>query len=256
MIDVSKTELKTPQLAVQLRDIEVSFLIQKYGVSSVKEYLFSLGRKQLFEHKIVLREINLDILRGETFGFLGRNGAGKSTLLRVIAGVIQPRRGSVKVFGRLAPLLALGVGLEPELSGMENIILCGTLMGLSNQEIRRKTSAIIDFSELSDSIHMQVKRYSSGMLARLAFAIATAIEPEILIVDEVLSVGDIGFQKKCAGWMEKVRMQGCTILYVSHSPEHVRKMCSRAAYIENGMITFVGDSHSACDYYLSKFPEL
>lgn len=246
-------DLQTHSLAVQLRNIEVSFLIQKYGVSSIKEYFFSFGRKQMFEYKTILREINLDIMEGETFGFLGRNGAGKSTLLRVIAGVIQPRRGSVKIFGRLAPLLALGVGLEPELSGMENIILCGTLMGLSHQEIKAKTDEIIDFSELSESIHMQVKRYSSGMLARLAFAIATAVEPEILIVDEVLSVGDIGFQKKCADWMEKVRMQGCTILYVSHSPEHIRKMCTRAACMEDGMITFVGDSTSACDYYLSQF---
>jgi ABC-type polysaccharide/polyol phosphate transport system ATPase subunit len=246
-------EVQSHDLAIQLRDIEVSFLIQKYGVSSIKEYLFSFGRKQMFERKSILRGVNLDILAGETFGFLGRNGAGKSTLLRVIAGVIQPRKGSVRVFGRLAPLLALGVGLEPELSGMENINLCGTLMGLSNKEIKAKTSEIIDFSELSESIHMQVKRYSSGMLARLAFAIATAIEPEILIVDEVLSVGDIGFQKKCADWMEKVRMQGCTILYVSHSPEHIRKMCTRAACLENGMITFVGDADAACDYYLSQF---
>lgn len=207
----------------------------------------------MFERKSVLREINLDILAGETFGFLGRNGAGKSTLLRAIAGVIKPNSGSVRVFGRLAPLLALGVGLEPELSGLENIKLCGTLMGLSSREIEAKTDGIIAFSELSDSLHLQVKRYSSGMLARLAFAIATAIEPEILIVDEVLSVGDIGFQRKCSDWMEKVRMQGCTILYVSHSPEHIRTMCTRAACLENGTITFVGDSNAACDYYLSKF---
>ncbi|MGF1522352.1 MAG: ABC transporter ATP-binding protein [Leptolyngbyaceae cyanobacterium] len=241
------------ELAIQLRDIEFSFLIQRYGVGSLKEFLLKPRKGKYFTYKTVLRDINLDIFRGETFGLLGVNGSGKSTLLRIVAGILQPNRGSVQVFGRVAPLLALGVGLQPELSGLENIQLCGTLMGLSPGEIKRSRDRIIEFSELSASVTMQVKRYSSGMRARLAFAIATAIQPEILIVDEVLSVGDLGFQQKCAKRIEDMRQQGCTILYVSHSPGQIRKMCTRAACLENGKISVVDDAETACKYYLSKF---
>ncbi|MEL6322156.1 MAG: ABC transporter ATP-binding protein [Cyanobacteria bacterium J06626_14] len=241
------------ELAIQLRDIEFSFLIQRYGVGSLKEFLLKPGKGKYFAYKTVLRDINLDVFKGETFGLLGVNGSGKSTLLRIVAGILRPNRGSVHVFGRVAPLLALGVGLQPELSGLENIQLCGTLMGLSPEEIRRSRDQIIEFSELSDSVTMQVKRYSSGMLSRLSFAIATAIKPEILIIDEVLSVGDLGFQKKCARWIEDIRQQGCTILYVSHSPGQVRKMCTRAACLEDGRISIVDDAKVACDYYLAKF---
>ena len=240
-------------IAVQLRDVEFSFLIQKHGVGSLKEYILNPRKGNYFTYKTVLRDINLDVFRGETFGLLGVNGSGKSTLLRVIAGVLQPNRGHVRVFGRIAPLLALGVGLQPELSGLENIQLCGTLMGLSRDEIRQSKDRIVEFSELSDAVTMQVKRYSSGMRARLAFAIATAIQPEILIVDEVLSVGDLGFQKKCAKRIEDMRQQGCTILYVSHSPGQIRKMCTRAACLEDGRISVVDNAEAACNYYLAKF---
>ena len=240
-------------IAIQLRNVEFSFLVPKQGAGSLKEYLLKLGRGKYFSYKTVLSDINLDIFRGETFGVLGVNGSGKSTLLRIIAGVLQPHRGNVRVFGKVAPLLALGVGLQPELSGLENIQLCGTLMGLTQREIKQSRDKIIEFAELSDSITMQVKRYSSGMLSRLAFAIATAIEPEILIIDEVLSVGDIGFQKKCAQWIEGKRQQGCTILYVSHSAEQIRQMCTRAACLENGRISVVDEASITCDYYLAKF---
>ena len=240
-------------IAIQLRGVDFSFLIQRYGVGSLKEFILKPGKGKYFAYKTVLRDINLDVFKGETFGLLGVNGSGKSTLLRVIAGVLQPNRGSVHVFGRIAPLLALGVGLQPELSGLENIQLCGTLMGLSPREIQKSRDKIIEFAELSDSIEMQVKRYSSGMLSRLSFAIATAIQPEILIIDEVLSVGDLGFQKKCGRWIEDMRKQGCTILYVSHSPEQIRKMCTRAACLEDGQISVVDEVDVACDYYLSKF---
>lgn len=241
------------EIAIQLRDVEFSFLIQKYGVGSLKEYILKFGKGNHFEHKTVLSDINLDILRGETFGVVGRNGSGKSTLLRLIAGVLSPDRGTIRVDGKIAPLLALGVGLQPELSGLENIRLCGTLMGLSRHEIDASKDSIIEFSELSDAITIQVKRYSSGMLSRLAFAIATAVQPEILILDEILSVGDMGFQKKCAKWMEGIRQQGCTILYVSHSPNQVRKICTRAACLENGTISMVDTPEAVSDYYHSTF---
>jgi ABC-2 type transport system ATP-binding protein len=178
------------EIVIEAKKLTVSFLVQRHGINNIKDFIITMGVKSPFEHKVVLKDLDLTIYRGECLGVMGRNGCGKSTLLRTIAGIMKPDSGSITVKGAVAPLMALGVGLEPELSGYENIKLVGTLMGLSRTELKNSIDAIIDFSELTtDEIEMQVKRYSSGMMARLAFSIAVANLPEILIIDEALAVG-------------------------------------------------------------------
>ncbi|WP_204103698.1 MULTISPECIES: ATP-binding cassette domain-containing protein [Spirulina sp. CCY15215] len=242
---------------IELRNVYVNFFIQKYGINSLKKYFLSLGKQKLFEQKQVLKGINLDIYKGEKFGIVGINGAGKTTLLRVLAGIIRPDRGQIKVYGRVAPLLGLGVGLELELSGRENIGLCGTLMGLSKSDIRYLTREIIEFSELGEAIDMEVKRYSSGMLARLGFAVTTAVleseKAEILIIDEALSVGDAGFKKKCKERMDKICQSGATIILVSHTEGEMREICDRIGCMENGTISRIGNTDEIFDYYSDRF---
>ncbi|MCS6824153.1 MAG: ABC transporter ATP-binding protein [Cytophagaceae bacterium] len=235
------------------KDLEVSFLVQKHGLNSIKQYFFSFGGQKLFEKKNVLRGINLEIYQGECFGLLGKNGSGKSTLLRTMAGIIKPDKGHVEIRGRIAPLLALGVGLEPEMSGIENIKLCSAYMGISKKEIKESIQKIIEFSELGNDIHMQVKRYSSGMMARLAFSMVVTLDPEILVVDEALAVGDLGFQNKCLNRILELKNRGTTILYVSHNNDEIKKLCNRAAWIEEGKVKMIGQAQHVVDAYVKQF---
>jgi ABC-type polysaccharide/polyol phosphate transport system ATPase subunit len=241
------------EVVIDVKDVEISFLVQKQGINSIKQYLLSFGGKKLFEKKQVLKGINLQVYKGECFGLLGKNGSGKSTLLRTIAGVMIPEVGKVKVYGRVAPLLGLGVGLEMEMTGIENIKLCCTLMGFTKEEIKNSLNNIIEFSELGKDVNMQVKRYSSGMMARLAFSMVVATDPAILIVDEALSVGDLGFQNKCTAKIKELRANGTTILYVSHSHEEIKKICDRAAWLKDGVIAEIGDVNKVVDLYLEQF---
>jgi ABC-type polysaccharide/polyol phosphate transport system ATPase subunit len=237
---------------ISAKNVHVDFVVQRDGISSLKTFLFERNFR-LFDRKNVLKGINLEIYKGESIGFLGRNGAGKSTLLRTLSGVLPPSSGDIKIYGRIAPMLSLGAGLEMEMSGLENIKLCCTLMGLSKEEIALYEKEIIDFSELGDSIHMQVKRYSSGMMARLAFASVVVPNPEILIVDEALAVGDMGFQQKCIARIDELRKNGTTILYVSHNPEEVRRICNRAIWIQDGIVHRAGEVNEVVDEYLKTF---
>ncbi|MBL0339787.1 MAG: ABC transporter ATP-binding protein [Bacteroidetes bacterium] len=228
----------------------MSFLIQRHGINNIKDFIITMGIKSPFEKKNVLKNLDLTIYKGECLGVMGRNGCGKSTLLRTIAGIMTPDGGTLKVNGQVAPLMALGVGLEPELSGYENIKLVGTLMGLTKKELKGSLDSIIDFSELTtDEIEMQVKRYSSGMMARLAFSIAVAVAPEILIIDEALAVGDLGFRQKCAKRINEIKNSGSTIIYVSHHLEEIKNICTRAIFMEDGKIAISGDVNEVCDYY-------
>ena len=238
---------------ISAKDLEVSYLVQREGVSSLKQYLFSFGTKPLFERRKVLTGVSLEVKRGECLGLLGRNGSGKSTLLKTLAGIIQPTSGTMMVRGRIAPMLALGVGLEKEMSGYENIKLCGTLMGMTKKELEDSMESIIDFSELGDDIYMQVKRYSSGMMARLSFAIAIAKDPEILMIDEALSVGDAGFRAKCLNRIQEVRAKGSTIIYVSHSVEEVESFCDSAAFLKDGKIVMAGSVKDVLPVYLEEY---
>jgi ABC-type polysaccharide/polyol phosphate transport system ATPase subunit len=241
------------EIAIKAQGLEVSFLIQRQGLSSIKQYLMSFGGQKMFEQKVILKGVNIEIYKGECFGLLGKNGSGKSTLLRALAGIIPPDKGTIQINGRIAPLLALGVGLEQEMSGIENIKLCCTLMGLTKKEIKDNLPAIVAFSELGNDVHMQVKRYSSGMMARLAFSMVVATNPEILVVDEALAVGDLGFQNKCMTRINELREAGATIIYVSHNHEEIKKLCNRAAWLKDGVIEKIGDVTEVGEAYMEQF---
>lgn len=196
-----------------------------------------------------LKDINFEVKQGEVLGIIGKNGAGKSTLLKILSRVTTPTRGQIKVKGRIASLLEVGTGFHPELTGRENIFLNGAILGMNKVEIRKKLDEIIDFAEVEKFVDTPVKRYSSGMYVRLAFAVAAHLEPEILVVDEVLAVGDAEFQKKCLGKMGDVASNGRTILFVSHNMGSIKALCSRCAVIDQGRMVFGGDVEQAVSSY-------
>ena len=194
-------------------------------INSLKEYVIKLIKKELmFQEFLALQDINWKVKEGEAWGIVGTNGAGKSTLLKLICGILKPYKGSVHVNGSIAPLIELGAGFDGELTARENIVLNGTLMGHSEKFMLEHFEEIVDFAELWDFLDMPIKNYSSGMSARLGFAVATMVKPDILICDEVLSVGDYKFQEKCEKRMQEMLSKGTTLLYVSHSIESVRKL--------------------------------
>ncbi len=225
---------------IRLTDVDICFYVQENGFVSLKDFVLHPGKYKLLQKSFVLKNVNLQINKGESFALLGKNGSGKSTLLRALSGIITPDKGKIELFGGVAPLLGLGVGLEHELTGIENIRLSCALMGMSKQEIKELLPEIIDFSELGDAINWQVKRYSTGMMSRLSFSIAIIKKPEILLIDEVLSVGDVGFQQKCLKKVMEIKDSGATIIFVSHNFKEVSSMCTRAALVNNGTVEFVG----------------
>ena len=201
-----------------------------------------------------LKDVSFQVEQGEVLGIIGRNGAGKSTLLKILSRVTAPTSGEVKVKGRIASLLEVGTGFHPELTGRENIYLNGAILGMSKQEVSRKFDEIVDFAEVDKFIDTPVKRYSSGMYVRLAFAVAAHLEPEILLVDEVLAVGDVEFQKKCLGKMGDVAKEGRTVLFVSHNMAAIQQLCTFTITMSNGSICYSGDTKEAVDKYLSRAP--
>lgn len=219
-----------------------------------KNFLFHLPRwiKSFKNSKFeALRDISFEIYNGETFGIIGRNGAGKSTTLGLIAAVLRPTKGKVIVKGRISPLLELGAGFHPELTGRENIMLNGVLMGLSRGEVARKIEEIIEFSELGNFVDQPVRVYSSGMLARLGFSVVAHLDPEILLIDEVLAVGDMDFQKKCLDTMMNFKRKGVTMVFVSHSMMDVERLCDRAAWIDNHTVKLLGNTRDVISRYLN-----
>lgn len=224
-------------------------IFEKKG-DRLKEAL-SLTRKKYHSDFYALNNISFEIKKGETIGILGQNGSGKSTLLKILSGVLTETSGSCEVNGKISALLELGTGFNGEMTGIENIFLNGTIMGLSKEEIEGKVEKIAEFANIGDFIHQPVKTYSSGMFARLAFAVAINVEPEILIVDEVLSVGDLKFQIKCMKQMKRMMEGGATVLFVSHDINAVRRFCSRAIWINGGRIEKNGDVNTVADQYLN-----
>lgn len=204
------------------------------------------------DHFWALRGINIEVKEGEILGIIGKNGAGKSTLLKILSRVTAPTKGNIKVKGRIASLLEVGTGFHPELTGRENIFMNGAILGMSKQEIRSKLDEIIDFSGVESFIDTPVKRYSSGMYVRLAFAVAAHLDPEILVIDEVLAVGDVAFQKKCLGRMSQISQEGRTILFVSHNLAAVNRICNKGVVINDGSVVFKGSSADSVTYYLEQ----
>lgn len=236
---------------IKVDNVQVSFWQNNVGVYSIKDLI--THRKSPFKNKVILDNISVEVRRGESLGILGRNGCGKSTLLRAIAGIIKPTQGKITVNGTFAPILAIGAGLELELTGYENISLLLALYGTA----RKNTNAvenIKEFSELSDEVlKMPVKQYSSGMVARLAFSISLANDSDILIIDEVLAVGDQGFQAKCLEKIYKIKSEGKTILFVSHFPDDVARICNKAILLEQGKLIDSGNSSDVCNHYRQLF---
>ncbi len=236
---------------VTFQNVHKSYPIYHH-VRGVKNFLFDFPRNlakiknQQYE---ALRDINFEVYRGEKFGIIGHNGAGKSTTLGLIAGVLKPNKGRVIVRGRISPLLSLGAGFHPELSGKENIILNGVLMGLTRREVRQKMDEIIEFAELDDFIDQQIRVYSSGMVARLGFSVVAHLDPEILLIDEVLGVGDIRFQRKCLKKMAEFKGSDITMILVSHSLPSVVNLCDRALWIENHAVQMIGDPMEVAERY-------
>lgn len=235
------TETPTGEPVIILDDVTVRYRVPRERIRTFKEFAIRRlqGRLQ-FQDLLALDHVSLEVRKGEVFGLIGPNGAGKTTLLRLVARVMRPTSGRVWVKGRVAPLLAMGAGFHPELTGRENVFLNGALLGYTRRQIEEHFEWIVDFAEMWDFIDAPLRTYSSGMVARLGFAVATAIMPDILIVDEVLSVGDIAFQEKSATRIREFREAGATILLVSHSMEAIRNMCNRAAWLDHGKIKIVG----------------
>lgn len=199
-----------------------------------------------------LKDINFEVMPGEVVGIIGRNGAGKSTLLKILSRITEPSKGRIELYGRVGSLLEVGTGFHPELTGRENIYLNGAILGMKREEIAKKFDEIVDFAEVENFLDTPVKRYSSGMYTRLAFAVAANLEPEVLVVDEVLSVGDAEFQKKCLGKMESVAKKGRTVLFVSHNMTAVQSLCAKAIQLKKGEITCVGETGEVINNYLAK----
>ena len=236
--------------AIVVDNMSMMFNLNKEKVDNLKEYFIKLiTRKLHFTEFWALKDINLTVEKGDRVGVLGFNGAGKSTLLKVIAGVLKPTKGSVTVNGVIAPMLELGAGFDMNYSGKENIFLYGATMGYSRKFIEQKYDEIVAFSELKDFIDVPVKNYSSGMRARLGFAIASAVEPEILILDEVLSVGDAKFRKKSEKKILSMFDKGVTVLFVSHSVDQVLSICNKAIILDHGQIIAQGSAEEICNKY-------
>jgi len=231
--------------------VAMTFNMASEKLNSLKEYFIKLARRELlFKEFLALNDVSLTVNRGESFGIVGTNGSGKSTLLKIIAGVLEPSHGTVKVAGSIAPLIELGAGFDAELTARENVYLNGSLLGYSKRYVDEHFDEIADFAEIRDFLDIPLKNYSSGMVARIAFAIATARVPDVLIVDEVLSVGDIFFQEKCEKRIDSlIHDHGTTLLFVSHSIEQVERLCDRAIWIEKGVTRMIGDSATICDGY-------
>jgi ABC-type polysaccharide/polyol phosphate transport system ATPase subunit len=233
--------------------IKVNNLVKVYKMyNNKKDMLFeniSPLKKNRHTDYYALNGISFDVKQGETFGIIGTNGAGKSTLLKMITGVSSPTEGTVEVNGKVAALLELGAGFNVEYSGIDNIYLNGTMMGYSKKEMEQRIPQILEFADIGDFIYQPVKTYSSGMFARLAFSVAINVEPDILIVDEALSVGDVYFQNKCYRKFEELKSRGTTVIFVSHDIQAVKQMCSRVLWIEKGIMQMCGDSIEVCNEY-------
>jgi ABC-type polysaccharide/polyol phosphate transport system ATPase subunit len=254
---MSTCDAAVSEPAIEFRNVALQFRVSSEGrIASLKEWIIRNATGRSDHHRVVqaLDEVTFSVARGEAIGVIGRNGAGKSTLLRIAAGVLQPSMGVAIVRGRIAPVIELGIGFEQELTGRENIIFNGAILGRSHQEMFDRMDAIVDFAELEDFIDRPIRTYSTGMVARLAFSVATTVEAQILLLDEVLSVGDEGFRVKCQERMEAFRRHGVTFLFVSHDLDAVERICDEALWIDGGRIRCLGSAAEVVERYRRETP--
>ena len=235
---------------IHLDSVSMRFRMNLNRPTSLKEWVVRFLKRDLkSEDFFALKNVSFDIPKGAVVGIIGRNGSGKSTVLKVISGIYKPASGVCTTEGRIAPMLELGSGFDFELTGHENIFLNGAILGFDEKSLKDRYQDILDFSELGNFIHQPIKTYSSGMMTRLAFSIATIVEPDILIVDEILSVGDENFQRKSYKRMMELMHSGCTVLMVSHNLEQIRSMCSKVIWLDHGTVRMDGDTQTVCDAY-------
>ena len=240
------------EVAIEVTDLVMEFKVTKDKIDTLKEYVIrTLKRNKKAKRKIrILDGISFEVKRGERVGILGFNGSGKSTLLRIISGIYEPTEGTVKINGKVAPLLAISAGFDKNYTGKNNIFLNGAFLSMDENYLKEKYDEIVEFSELGEFINYHVKNYSKGMQAKLGFSVATAIKPDILILDEVLGVGDIKFKKKSNAKIQSMMKEGVTVLLVSHSIGQIKKICDRCIWIENGKIVMEGEAKEVCDAYV------
>ena len=236
---------------IELDNVSLQYTLDKESIVSLKEYVIKFLKKKLdYEDFWAAKNINLKIEKGEVVGIIGYNGAGKSTLLKIISRIVEPTEGKVTVKGKIAPLIELGAGFDFELTARENVFLNGLILGYSKSFIKKNFDKIIDFAEIENEfLDVPLKKFSSGMIARLGFAISTVIKPDILIVDEILSVGDFKFQEKSLNKIKEMMENDTTVIMVSHSIEQIEKMCTKVVWLENGSIKKIGNSKEICEEY-------
>lgn len=236
--------------AITVSNVTMQFRMAKEKVDNIKEYAIKFLKRQItYTEFTALNDVSFEVKKGEVMGLVGLNGSGKSTMLKIISGILKPTSGNVSVKGSISPLIELGAGFDHELSARENVFLNGSVLGFSHKEMEEKMQDIIEFSELSDFMDVIIKNFSSGMLARLGFSIATIVRPEILIVDEILSVGDFRFQQKCEQRIADMMSGGTTVLLVSHSTDQIRRMCDRAVWLDKGNVKMIGAAKEVCSEY-------
>ena len=236
---------------IKVENATVRFNMASEKIDNLKEYFVKLVKRELmFQEFLALKDVNFSVKKGEAWGLVGTNGSGKSTLLKLICGILKPYRGTVTVHGTIAPLIELGAGFDGELTATENIYLNGAVLGYSQEFMDAHYQEIVDFAELQEFMSMPIKNYSSGMAARLGFSIATIVRPDILIVDEVLAVGDAAFQEKCQKRMQEMLAGGTTLLFVSHTMQTVRELCDHALWINKGVVQMQGDVEPVCNAYM------
>lgn len=235
---------------IQLKNISMQFRLTDDRIMSLKEFVTRKLRGKISHKEFwALKQVSFDVYKGEVVGIIGRNGSGKSTLLKVISGILKPTQGSVMCYGNIVPMLELGSGFDPDLTGRENIYLNGAILGYSEEFLKERYQEILEFSELGEFIDVPIRNYSSGMMMRLAFSVATVVNPQILIVDEILAVGDEAFQAKSRARMMELMSGGTTVLFVSHNLSQIREMCDRVVWLDHGSVKMIGETEGVCDAY-------
>ncbi len=238
-------------VAIRVSDVTIRFNLASEKVDNLKEYVIKLLKKQLlFQEFFAVKDVSFEVKKGEAWALVGTNGSGKSTMLKAISGILRPYKGSIQIKGSIAPLIELGAGFDDNLTARENIYLNGTVLGHTKKFMDAHFDEIVEFAELGEFLDSPIKNYSSGMKARLGFAVATMVRPEILIVDEVLSVGDYKFRQKCEERMTEMLSGGTTLLYVSHDINTVRQLCTHAVWLDKGVAKMVGTADEVCDAYM------